>query len=336
MPVDPAARSVREMTPTVPFDRDGKFHGHLRLPYSRDDSAWGHVMIPICVVRNGDGPTALVTGGNHGDEYEGPIAVTEFAHSVNPADVSGRVILIPGLNAPALAAGRRTSPIDGGNMNRSFPGDPRGTVTQKIAAWVVNTLLPMADIVLDFHSGGRTLDFLPFAASHVLPDRAQDAACAAAARAFGAPWTVRMLEIDDSGMFDGAAERAGKVFVTTELGGAGMARPKTVAIARRGLRNVLIHGDILAGEIAAAETRSLDMPDDACFTFAETAGMMEPLVPLGAEVAEGQELALVWPIEATGRDPAPLRAGRAGLLTARHVPGLIQPGDCAAVVAVPV
>jgi hypothetical protein len=53
-------------------------HGFLRLPYSRDDSAWGSVMIPITVVKNGDGPTALLTGANHGDEYEGPIALQEL------------------------------------------------------------------------------------------------------------------------------------------------------------------------------------------------------------------------------------------------------------------
>ena len=56
--------------------RDGVQHGILRLPYSRDDSAWGSVMIPICVIRNGKGPTALLTGGNHGDEYEGPLALS--------------------------------------------------------------------------------------------------------------------------------------------------------------------------------------------------------------------------------------------------------------------
>ncbi|MFT5740011.1 MAG: N-alpha-acetyl-L-2,4-diaminobutyrate deacetylase, partial [Gammaproteobacteria bacterium] len=59
---------------TVPFDEDGVHHGFLRLPYSRDDSAWGSIMIPVCVIRNGDGRTALLTGANHGDEYEGPVA----------------------------------------------------------------------------------------------------------------------------------------------------------------------------------------------------------------------------------------------------------------------
>ena len=63
------------IAPTVDFEREGVQHGFLRLPYSRDDSAWGSVMIPICVIRNGKGSTALLTGGNHGDEYEGPLAL---------------------------------------------------------------------------------------------------------------------------------------------------------------------------------------------------------------------------------------------------------------------
>ena len=57
-------------------------HGFLRLPYSRNDSAWGSVMIPITVIKNGDGPTALLTGGNHGDEYEGPLALFELANTL--------------------------------------------------------------------------------------------------------------------------------------------------------------------------------------------------------------------------------------------------------------
>ena len=118
---------------TVDFGLDGVQHGFLRLPYSRDDAAWGSVMIPVTVVKNGEGPTALLTGANHGDEYEGPIALFELARSVRPEDVTGRVIIVPAMNQPAFAAGTRTSPIDKGNMNRAFPGRPNGTVTEKIA-----------------------------------------------------------------------------------------------------------------------------------------------------------------------------------------------------------
>lgn len=121
------------IAPTVDYEATGVQHGHLRLPYSRDDSAWGSIMIPITVVRNNEGPTALLTGGNHGDEYEGPIALFELARSLRAEEVSGRIIIVPAMNYPAFRAGRRTSPLDGGNLNRSFPGRPDGTVTEKIA-----------------------------------------------------------------------------------------------------------------------------------------------------------------------------------------------------------
>ncbi len=234
---------------SVDFQRDGVQHGHLKLPYSRDDSAWGAVMIPVCVVKNGDGPTALLTGGNHGDEYEGPVALSRLAQELRAEDVRGRVIIVPFMNTPAFHAGKRTSPIDAGNLNRSFPGRPDGTVTQKIADYFQRTLLPLADVVLDIHSGGRTLDFLPFAACHVLPDKAQQEASEALMHAFAAPYAMRMLELDAVGMYDSAAEEQGKLFVTTELGGGGTSSARTVAIARRGVRNLLVEAGILRGEI---------------------------------------------------------------------------------------
>ena len=137
------------ITPTIPLDAEGAHHGFLRLPYSRDDSAWGAVMIPISVIASGAGPTALLTGGNHGDEYEGPIALQELAATLRPGDITGRVIVLPMMNLPAFAAGRRCSPIDGGNMNRSFPGRPDGTVTQKIAHYIASRLVPLADALAD-------------------------------------------------------------------------------------------------------------------------------------------------------------------------------------------
>jgi N-alpha-acetyl-L-2,4-diaminobutyrate deacetylase len=220
---------------TVDFAADGVQHGFLRLPHSRDDSAWGSVMIPIAVIRNGSGPTALLTGGNHGDEYEGPLALVDLAPTLDPAQITGTVLIVPALNYPAFRAGTRTSPIDRGNLTRSFPGAPDGTVTQKIADYVTRQLLPMADLVLDFHSGGKTLDFVPFCAAHVLVDKTQEARGVAAVEAFAAPFSVKMLEIDAVGMFDTTAEEMGKTFVTTELGGGGTARAATVAIARRGM-----------------------------------------------------------------------------------------------------
>ena len=321
------------IAPTIPFDEDGAHHGFLRLPYSRDDSAWGSVMIPICVVKNGEGPTALLTGGNHGDEYEGPVALQELAHTLRAEEISGRVIIVPAFNYPAFRAGRRTSPIDSGNLNRTFPGRPDGSVTEKIADYFQRTLVPLADLVLDFHSGGRTLDFLPFAAVHRLEAAAQQARCEAAMRAFNAPYSMTLLEIDDVGMFDTAVEAQGKVFVSTELGGGGTASARSIAIAKKGVRNILVHAGILAGELELAPSVTLDMPDGDCFVFAENDGLIEPRVDLGTSVARGDIVARVWPVNRTGVAPIDYRARRDGLLVSRHFPGLVQSGDCLAVIA---
>lgn len=325
---------MNPIRPTIPLDGAGKHHGFLRLPYSRNDSAWGSVMIPLTVIGNGDGPTALLTGGNHGDEYEGPIALQQLAWELEPGNITGRVIIAPYLNYPAFRAGTRVSPIDQVNMNRCFPGRPDGTVTQKIAHYFDSVLVPMADVVLDYHSGGKTLDFLPYAAAHYLDDADQQAACVAAMQAFGAPWSMMMREIDAVGMFDTAVEAKGKVFVTTELGGGGTATAASARIAIRGAKNVLRHVGILAGEIERGESRMLEMPGDDCFHFATQDGLLHPLADLGDQVAEGQPIARIWPADRTGMAPVEVEANRAGLIAARHFPGLVQIGDCLAVIAV--
>jgi N2-acetyl-L-2,4-diaminobutanoate deacetylase len=319
---------------TVDFSAEGTQHGFLRLPYSRDDSAWGSVMIPITVIKNGEGPTALLTGGNHGDEYEGPIALFDLALTLKAGDVSGRVIIVPAMNHPAFVAGTRTSPIDKGNMNRSFPGRPDGTVTQKIADYFQRELLPLADIVLDFHSGGKTLDFLPFCAGHMLADKEQEARAFELVDAFSAPYSMKMLEIDAVGMYDTAAEEMGKIFITTELAGGGTATAKSAGIAKRGVTNVLRRARIVAGKADTVATQWLDMPGGDCFSFAEEGGLIEPLVDLGETVVQDQVVARIYPIGRTGAAPSEISAKMNGILCARHFPGLVNVGDCVAVVAI--
>ena len=192
----------------------------------------------------------------------------------------------------------------------------------------------MAHVVLDFHSGGKTLDFLPFAAAHALDDSRQEEECIAAVAAFGAPWSVKMREIDAVGMFDTTVEQLGKVFVTTELGGGGTATAQSASIAKRGTANLLRHAGILSGAIEERPTRWLDMPSDDCFTFSEIDGMMEPLVDLGDAVRKGQPIGRAWPIDRTGVAPYEYTAKMDGILAARHFPGLVKAGDCIAVLGV--
>jgi N-alpha-acetyl-L-2,4-diaminobutyrate deacetylase len=320
---------------TIDLDRDGVQHGYLKLPHSRDDSAWGAIMIPIAAIKHGEGPTALLTGANHGDEYEGPIALFDLARELDPARVAGRIIIVPAMNYPAFRAGTRTSPIDRGNLNRAFPGRPDGTATEKIADYFQRQLLPLADYVLDIHSGGKTLQFVPFAAAHVLADGAQQEKCVAAMRAFNAPFSMMLREIDNVGMYDTAAEEMGKVFVSTELGGGGGATVLTVDIACRGVRNVLIHAGILDGTVEHRPSVNLDMPSGDCYVASESGGLLEMRVNLGAAVRKGEVLARVHSHERTGAAPIEYRAKLDGILAGRHFPGLLQIGDTIAVVAVP-
>lgn len=320
---------------TLNFDQDGVQHGFLKLPHSHDDSAWGSMMIPITVAQNGEGPTVLLTGANHGDEYEGPIALYDLAQSINADDLSGRVIIVPGMNYPAFRAGKRTSPIDGGNMNRVFPGNPAGTLTEKIADYFQRTLLPMADYVVDFHSGGKTLDFLPFCCAHVLDDKAQQARCIAAMQAFNAPHSMMLLEIEAASMYDTAAENQGKTFISTELAGGGSATAATIAIAKKGIRNILRHAGITQGELEVDETINLDMPDQSCFVFSESDGLLELCVDLGAEVKAGDLLGRVHDMKRTGQVPTDYHAKIDGIFSGRHFPGQIAMGDFLGVIAVP-
>ena len=322
------------ITSTVPYDKDGVHHGFLRLPHSRNESAWGSLMIPISVVRNGTGPTALLTGANHGDEYEGPVVLQNLALHLTMSDISGQVIIVPAFNYPAFRAGSRNSPIDDGNMNRVFPGNPSGTVTEKIADYFMRTLVPMSDVVVDIHSGGKSLEFLPFAAAHVLADKDQQAACVAAMRAFNAPYSMLLLEIDNTGMYDTAVEDQGKVFVSSELGGGGTTTAKTVSIAKKGIRNVLIHAGILKAEPDVGASVNLDTPDGDCFVFSNQDGLIEPTVDLGSFVDEGDVLVRVWPLDRTGINPIEYRARRQGMLAGRHFPGLVKAGDFMAVIAI--
>ena len=117
----------------IDFDADGKQLGYLQLPHSVHRSAYGWLPVPIACVRNGEGPTVLLFSGVHGDEYEGQITLSKLICDLEPAAVSGRIILLPMANLPAGKAGLRTSPIDGLNLNRVFPGDADGTPTPALA-----------------------------------------------------------------------------------------------------------------------------------------------------------------------------------------------------------
>lgn len=324
---------------TIDFDADGRQIGFMTVPHSRNDSAWGSVQIPLVCLKNGRGPTVLFTAGSHGDEYEGQVALLKLARSLRAEEIAGRVVIIPALNLPAVRGASRLSPVDGRNMNRVFPGNRDGTITEVIADFVYRDLVAIADVVVDLHSGGKTLNYVPSVVMHYLDDPHLMDRTFAALKSFGAPIGTILRELDTQGMLDTAVEDLGKIFLSTELGGVGTSSAVSVGIAERGVRNLLSHFGVIADTPAVPEqcglpaTRLMETPDADSFTIVAHAGILEMTVDLGDEVAEGQLLARIYDYEDVERSPAEYVAKRGGLLYCRHAPGLIQRGDCLAVVA---
>jgi len=318
----------------VDFERDGKQTGFIRLFHSVHSSAYGFIPIPIVVIRNGEGPTALLTAGNHGDEYEGQIAIGNLARSLEPAQIHGRVILLPMANFPAALAGRRTSPIDDLNLNRAFPGNPDGSVTQQIAYYISTALIPLADIVFDVHSGGSSLLYLPSVSMKASLDKAFEQRALAALQSLGAPLAYLPRGGQGTGADDtlgGEAVRQGIPALGSELGGAGTVTPAGLRIAERALRNLLVHMGILpeTARIAAdGPTRVTYVGGADYFVYASENGVWEPCVELGDMVRKGQLAARIHTPETPWAAPAEVHFARDGMVLVKRVPGRTLRGDC--------
>src|SRR5258708_22711665 len=206
----------------VDFEKEGKQSAFLRLPHSVHRSAYGWLPIPITCIKDGSGPTVLLSSGNHGDEYEGQVMLMKLTRRLTQSDVKGRIIILSAANFPAAMAGMRTSPIDEGNLNRSFPGDPDGRPTAMIAHYIENVLLPMADFVVDLHSGGSSLTYIPSALVRNSSDPKRRARSIELVTVFGAP--IALLLDNPQGedrTLTGASERVSVTHMGTELGGSG-------------------------------------------------------------------------------------------------------------------
>lgn len=326
---------------SIDFDKAGKQVGFFNIPHSPHDDAWGAVRFPMCVIKNGTGPTAILMGGNHGDEYEGPIVLGELIRDLDPGIVSGRLIILPALNLPAVRAGHRTSPVDGLNLNRTFPGDPLGTLTQQITAYVSDVIYPLGDAMLDLHSGGSSLDILPSAIIEPAPDPAHRRRNIDAVLAFDAPLTVVIDNLGDPRTSTATSVRAGLTTVGTEMAGKGAVTPEAVRICRRGVRNVLAHLEILPPGPDAETARPrgdrtiLRIPGPSGYVFAESDGVFEPFHELGTRVAAGAEAGRVHNLADPSHPPQVLHYAADGVVFGRRHPGRVVSGSCCVVVAAP-
>ena len=322
----------------IDFDRPGRQAGYVRAPLSRNTAGWGTVEIPITVVRNGSGPTILFTGGVHGDEYEGQIAVSRLALGLDPAAIQGRVIMMPMVNVPAALADTRLSPVDGWDINRCFPGDPRGTFSPMLAHFMDLVILPLVDVSVDLHTAGHSNDSALSTNMHRIADPALMQRTLDAAAAFGAPFNVVFGGVDEGGTFTSSVERRGILSLGTELGGWGRVSVEGVRIGRRGLLNTLRHFGLMEGAPDTVQrdgsptTRHMMVPDPRCYTIAPADGLFEPRHYVGDAVEEGDVAGWLHSVQDVDRAPQELRFGHDGIVWFAPGPGRVRRGDSLIVV----
>lgn len=326
---------MTQLSTSIDFHQSGLQHGRLFIPYSYNLGGWANLMVPVTVISRGDGPTALVMAGNHGDEYPGQVAILRMCRETKLDDVTGRLILIPCLNLPASKAMTRLSPLDGKNFNRCFPGDPLGTVSEMLADYLTTVLFPLADIVVDIHTGGRSMDFSPCAHMHLVPDREQRRKMVAGTEVWGSEFAFIYADVAGAGLLPVEAERQGKVVITTEMGGGECVTTAVHRLTQSGLKNVLQYFHVLKGEPTPRKkpVRWVQAIHRDDYRFAPESGMYENLVDLGAEVVAGQPVGQIHFLERPDREPTPVIALSAGVLIGCRGPSLVAQGDCVATIA---
>lgn len=136
---------------------------HFEVPVS-DEKA--ETVIPITVFHGKEsGPVLGITAGVHGYEYAPILASQQLIERIDPATLKGTIILVQIANVPSfLSRSPYTNPDDGKNLNRVFPGDPEGSLTERIADVITEKVIGKSDYFVDMHSGDAPEDLMAYVA----------------------------------------------------------------------------------------------------------------------------------------------------------------------------
>jgi predicted deacylase len=330
---------MTQITSTVDFDAPGRQIGWLRVPHSVTRSAYGVVPVPVAVLQNGPGPRILLTAGTHGDEYEGQVVLTRLIREMPVEAMRGRLIVIPSLNTPAAIAGARVSPLDEGNLNRAFPGDADGGPTWKIADYVQTRLVPMVEVVADFHCGGSSLAYRPHASTHFSPDAPAELKerSLAAVKALGLPHVMIFESASGAGGMSVATRAHGRIYLNGEYGGSGALTPEGIARVEGAVQRLLAFFGATDRQFPPLPPpQALHVFGPKAYVYAPDGGVFVPAVRLGDHVAEGDLCGeLLFP-ENPGRDPIRLHFEAEGDVVCQRHPARVERGDCLVQMARPV
>lgn len=296
------------------FSRGAKYRNLLDID--------AEVRFPVLLVRGAaPGPTLAVSANVHGDEYEGVRAIFETFEELAPERMRGDLLAVPVVNAPAFWSGARTSPLDGANLARVFPGNPGGTPSERLAWHFGRAIIARASFYLDLHSGGVKL-LMPSMAGYP----STDPRSRAAAEIFGASvlWGHPTVA---PGRTVSLANDLGIPWIYTEARGAGRIHPEDLQMMKRGIRNLLRHLHILDEpfETAVVRARLFGDGNTDCGLSAAQDGFLMTDVRILERVAAGQRLGrLVDVVGGTLEDYRAPVSGIVGLI--REFP-VVRQGD---------
>jgi hypothetical protein len=318
----------------IDLSREGRQVGDLIVTHSDNRQPLGFYPTPVIVLARGKGPTVLLIGGVHGDEFEGPAALMRLAQSLSVDEINGRIIILPALNKPAIEASSRVSPLDGANMNRAFPGDVNGGPTAMVAHFIEEVLLPECNAAIDLHAGGKASVFVPSALATRVADDTLYEKNMALARAFGAPVIWQLGGFNDNRSVNAAAARKGVPMIAAELGGGGGCTPQDTDLAEQGVRRCLVSLGVIDGDpqvIAPARVVAISSPEHNL--YAPAAGIFDRIFTAGDDVSAGDHAGWMHFISEPQRPSLDLRFAADGMVLAHGNRGMVEPGELLALVA---
>lgn len=256
--------------------------------------------VPVIeVTGDGDGPLLTVIAGVHGCEYAPMAAVRRWAAELADHELRGRVRVVPVLNLPAFRARSPfVVPDDGKNLNRCFPGNPSGSLAERLAHAAFTQLIVGSDALVDAHAGDLPEALEPFALYDAGP---AEQAARELAVAYGLGYIIRQQPGPDravAGTTSSAAAEAGIPAIIAEAGGCGLVEPAAVDLHRHGLTRVLAAlGMADAGSASARADGSPVELGRFLWLRCAAAGWWQPAVRPGEHVTQGQVLGTVTSLD---------------------------------------
>lgn len=244
-------------------------------------------VLPVTLINGAkEGKTVLLTSGIHGGEYPGIETAVELARELDPAALSGNVILVHPANPAAFS--QRVSyinPTDGKNLNRAFPGDENGTETERLAAFITKEMIEQSNFTCDLH-GGDLHEALP---PYVIYSAAGDEANAKEARDASLTFHVSFLlrSVATGGIYGNAAKR-GIPGILVERGGSGLWSAEEVADYKADILNLLRYLGVMEGTVTRPQ--SLREITENAVIRAPQDGFWYPMVKPEEEVKQGQKI----------------------------------------------